>query len=119
LETGRDYIWVGFGPGWQLSEAQVAIVPPVLIEDCLLLWMLVRSQTYYPEHILAYGGRKTCYSLIMGFGSFRTDYYGWIIGWRSKHRTEAGTQVLGAWSPSLDGNLDPLTGVERVGFVCA
>jgi hypothetical protein len=55
----------------------------------------------------------------MGFGFFRTDCYGWIIGWRSKHRTEAGPQVLGAWSPSLDGDLDPLIGVERVGLVYA
>jgi hypothetical protein len=27
--------------------------------------------------------------------------------------------VLGAWSPSLDGDLYPLTGVERVGLVYA
>ena len=26
---------------------------------------------------------------------------------------------MGAWSPSLDGDLDPLTGVERVSLVCA
>jgi hypothetical protein len=38
---------------------------------------------------------------------------------RSKHRTEARPQVLRAWSPSLDGDLDPLTGVEWVGLVCA
>jgi hypothetical protein len=24
-----------------------------------------------------------------------------------------------AWSPSLDGNLEPVTGVERVGLACA
>ena len=41
------------------------------------------------------------------------------IRWRSKHHTENGSQVLGAWSPSLDGDLDPMTGVERVGLVCA
>jgi hypothetical protein len=39
--------------------------------------------------------------------------------WRSKHRTETGSQVWGAWSPSLDGDLDPSTGVEWVGLVCA
>jgi hypothetical protein len=27
--------------------------------------------------------------------------------------------VLGAWSLSLDGDLDALTGVERVGLICA
>ena len=56
------------------SEAPVAFVPPVSIEDHSLLWMVVRSQTYYPEHILAYESEKTCYSLVMGFGSFRTNF---------------------------------------------
>jgi hypothetical protein len=26
---------------------------------------------------------------------------------------------VGAWSPSLDGDLEPLTGLERVGLVCS
>ena len=26
---------------------------------------------------------------------------------------------MGAWSPSLDGDLDPVIGVEQVGLVCA
>jgi hypothetical protein len=43
---------------------------------------------------------------------------GGLQGWRSKHCTEAGPQVLGAWSLSLDGDLDHLTGVERVGLIC-
>jgi hypothetical protein len=50
---------------------------------------------------------------------FGPTVIGGLWGWRSKHRTEAGPQVLGAWSPSLDGDLDPLTGVERVGLACA
>ena len=37
----------------------------------------------------------------------------------SKHHTETGSQVLGAWSPSLDGDLDPVIGVEWVDFDCA
>ena len=41
------------------------------------------------------------------------------IRWRSKHHTETGSQVLEAWSPSLDVDLDPVTGVEWVGLVCA
>jgi hypothetical protein len=55
----------------------------------------------------------------MGFGSFWTDYYGGLLDRRSKHHTEAGPSVLGAWSPSLDGDLDPSIGVERVGLACA
>ena len=69
LYFGFEIDWVG-----QSSEALVALVPPVSIEDRPLLWMVVRSQTYYPEHILAYGSGKTCYSLVMGSDSFRTNF---------------------------------------------
>ena len=50
------------------------VVPPVSIEDRPLLWMVVRSQTYYSEHILAYGSGKTRHSLVMGSGSFWIDF---------------------------------------------
>ena len=43
------------------------------IKDHSLLWMVVRSQTCYPEYILAYGSGKARYALVVGFGSFRTD----------------------------------------------
>ena len=55
------------------SEARIAFVLPVSIEDRPLLWMVVRSQTYYPEHILAYRSGKAHCSLVVGSGSFRTD----------------------------------------------
>jgi hypothetical protein len=45
----------------------------VSIEDRSLHWTLVKLQTYYSEHILAYGSGKACYSLVMGFGSFQID----------------------------------------------
>ena len=45
----------------------------MLVKDRPLLWMIVRSQTYYPEHILAYGSGKARCSLDMGSGSFWTD----------------------------------------------
>ena len=45
----------------------------VSIEDRPLLWMVVRSQTYYSEHILVYGSRNAHYALVTGSGSFRTD----------------------------------------------
>ena len=56
-----------------LSEARIALVPPMSIEDRPMLWMVVRSQTYYPKHILAYGSGKAHYALVMGSGSFQTD----------------------------------------------
>ena len=43
------------------------------IDDRPLLWMVVRSQTYYPEHILAYGSGKARYALVVGSYSFQTD----------------------------------------------
>jgi hypothetical protein len=49
---------------------------------------------------------------------FGSTVMGGLLGRRSKHRTEAGSQELGAWSPSLDGDLDLFTGVERVGLAC-
>ena len=58
---------------WHSSEAWIALVMPVSIEDHPLLWMVLSSQTYYLEHILAYGSRKACYPLVVGFGSFLTD----------------------------------------------
>jgi hypothetical protein len=64
----------------QQSGALVAFVLPISIENRPLHWTLVRSSTYYPEHILAYGSRKTYYSLAMGSDSFQTDSYRWIIG---------------------------------------
>ena len=45
----------------------------VLIKDRPLLWMVVRSQTYYSEHILAYGSGKDRYALVVGSSSFQTD----------------------------------------------
>ena len=45
----------------------------VSIKDRSLLWMVVRSQTYYPKHILAYESGKARYALVAGSGSFWTD----------------------------------------------
>jgi hypothetical protein len=44
---------------------------------------------------------------------------GELLGRRSKHHIKTGHHVLGAWCPSLDGDLDPLIGEERVDLVCA
>ena len=46
----------------------------VSVKDRPLLWMVVRSQTYYPDHIHAYGSRKARYALVVGFDSFWTDW---------------------------------------------
>ena len=79
-----EYIWMiigdraewyfGSGLGWHSSEARVALVLPVSVKDRPLHWVLVRSHTYYPEHILIYGSGKARCSLVVGSGSFRTDW---------------------------------------------
>ena len=90
METGQNGTLVRHS-----SEAWVAFVPPVSIEDCPLLWMVVRSQTYYPEHILTYGSGKARYALVADFGSFPDRLIGGGKRWRSKHHTETRSQVWG------------------------
>ena len=63
----------------------------VSIKDLPLLWMVVRSQTYYPKHIYVYGSGKARYALVVGPDR--------LIGggkrWRSKHHIETRSQVWG------------------------
>ena len=74
METEQDCaLDLDLGLVRQPSEAPIAFVPPVSIEDRPLLWMVVRSHTYYPKHILAYGSGKARYALVVGSGSFRAD----------------------------------------------
>jgi hypothetical protein len=85
----------GLGLSWATERGSSCICPVYVIEDRSLHWTLVRSQTYYPEHIFVYEGGKTCYSFVMGSDSFRTDCHGGLLGRRSKHHTKAGPTVLG------------------------
>jgi hypothetical protein len=88
--TWDIYIWIIIGDRTglgldgldlvgQQSGALVAFVLPTSIKDRLLLWTLVRSQAHYPEHILAYGSGKTCYSH-HGFRLF-LDQLLWVDYW--------------------------------------
>ena len=78
METEQGY-GMGFGGCNKLCPAATRLSLVTLfflsmsIEDRPLLWMVVRSQTYYPKHILAYGSGKDRYALVVGSGSFRTD----------------------------------------------
>ena len=42
----------------------------VLVKDRSLHWILVRSQTYYPKHILVYGSREGSLLSCRGFRLF-------------------------------------------------
>ena len=70
INGDRVGLYFGFGFGFGLGKALVAFVLPKSIEDHPLLWMVFRSQTYYPKHILTYGSGKARCSLVMGSGSF-------------------------------------------------
>ena len=78
METGQGY---GRGIGGCNKLCPTATGPSLVtlfslfvsIENRPLLWMVVRSQTYYPKHILAYGSGKARYALVAGSGSFRTN----------------------------------------------
>ena len=78
IETGQGY-GMGFGGCNKLCPVPMGLSLVTLfflsvsIEDRPLLWMVVRLQTYYPEHILAYENGNDCYALVVGFGSFWTD----------------------------------------------
>ena len=78
METGKGY-GMGYGGCDELCPAAMGFSLVTLfslsvsIEDRSLLWMVVRSQTYYTEHILAYGSGRARYALIVGSGSFKID----------------------------------------------
>ena len=59
---------------WKTGHSLVTLFSlSVSVKDRPLHWILVRSQTYYPEHILAYGSGKARYALVIGSGSFWID----------------------------------------------
>ena len=75
---GRDMVWVLVGvrdcvPRPMRHSLVTLFSLFVSVKDRPLHWILVRSHTYYPEHILVYGSGKARCSLIVGSGSFRTD----------------------------------------------
>ena len=78
METGQGYGMV-YGGCDELCPTAIGLSLVILfflfvsIDDRSLLWMVVRSQTYYPKHILTYGSGKARCSLVVGFGSFWTD----------------------------------------------
>ena len=75
METGQGYR-MGYGGCDELcpTDMGLSLVTlfslSVLIEDHPLLWIVVWSQTYYPEHILVYGSRKSSLLSCHGFRLF-------------------------------------------------
>ena len=69
METGRNGT-LDLDLVWHSSEARIVFVPPVSVKDGQLHWVLGKSQTYYPEHILVYGSRKGLLLSYRGFQLF-------------------------------------------------
>ena len=78
METGQGY-GMGYGGCDELRLAATGLSLVTLfsvfmsIKDRPLLWMVIRSQTFDPEHILSYESGKAHYALVVGSGSFWTD----------------------------------------------
>ena len=72
---GRDMVWVLVGvrgcvlwPTWHSLVTLFSL--SVSVKDRQLHWILVRSQTYYPDHILVYGSREGSFLSCHGFWLF-------------------------------------------------
>ena len=71
MKTGQGY-GVGYDGCDELCPVAMGLSLVILFslsmstEDRPLLLMVVRSQTYYPEHILAYGSGKARCALVLG-----------------------------------------------------
>jgi hypothetical protein len=70
--------WMDLDLVGQQSGALVAFVPPVSIKNRSLHGTWSSHRFICPEHILAYGSGKTCFSPVVGSGSFRTGILGWL-----------------------------------------
>ena len=67
---GRDMVQVLLGVRgcvpWTTGHSLVTLFSLfVSVKDRPLHWILVRSKTYYPEHILAYGSGKARYAIFV------------------------------------------------------
>ena len=72
---GRDIVWVLVGVigcvPWTMGHSLVTLFSlSVSVKDRPLHWVLVKSQTYYPENILVYGSRKGSLLSCRGFRLF-------------------------------------------------
>jgi hypothetical protein len=72
---GGTVVRIGYGLGWAIWARfwlHLSRLCRLRTVRCIGPWSSHKSP--YPEHILADGARKTCYSLVMGSSSFRTDW---------------------------------------------
>ena len=75
MRPGRDMVWVMVGVRgcvlWPTGHSLVILFSlSMLVKDQPLYWVLGKSQTYYPEHILGYGRREGLLFSCRGFRLF-------------------------------------------------
>ena len=89
----------------------------VSVKDRPLHWILVRSQTYYHEHILCLWEREGSLLSCCGFWLFSDRLIGGGDGGGLSTTLSLGLRCR-AWSPCLDRDLDSLIGEWWVGLAC-
>ena len=82
---GRDMVWVLVGVrDCVLRPTGHSLVTlfslSVSVKDRLLHWVLGKSQTYYPEHILGYGRLEDLLLSCHGFRLFLDRLLEWFLG---------------------------------------
>ena len=96
---GKDMVWVLVGVrGCVPQPTGHSLVTLFFLSMSVnrpLHWILVRSQTDYPEHILVYGSKESSLLSCRGFRLFSDRLIGGGERWRSKHHTETRSQVWG------------------------
>ena len=111
---GKDMVWILVDVrGCALRPTGHSLVTlfslSVSVKDRPLHWILRKSHTYYPAHILVYGSREGSLLTYHGFLLFPNRQIGGRDGGGLSTALSLGLRS-GAWSPSLDGNLDPMIG---------
>ena len=106
---------------WPTGHSLVTLFSlSMLVKDRPLLWMVVRSQTYYPKHILVYGRREDLLLSCHGFWLFLDRLIGGGDGGGLSTSLSPGLRSGGLeskfrWGPRLD----PMIGGQWVGLACA
>ena len=88
------------------------------VKNWLLHWILVRSQTYYPEHILVYGSREGSLLSCRGLLLFLDQLIGGRDGGGLSTTLSLGLRC-GDLESKFGQGLDPLIGEWWVGPACA
>jgi hypothetical protein len=120
---GRDMVWLLVGVAgcvpWPRGIACLHYFPsPCQLRTVHCTGFPVKSQTYYPEHILAYRRGKAYCSLVMGSGSFWSDWLEAGIGGGLSTTLRLGLKC-GSLESKFGQDPKPVIGVERVGLARA